>query len=147
MTIKYRIFGIVVLFVLLILVLLSFKIIAKTNTSEYCTSCHVVQEQYLSLIKGGLHNSLKCVDCHLPRDTKVGFYFWKLVDGGKDFIVFYSGRVPDPIKASSHTKKIVQKNCIMCHEGMVSRITVVDRKCWDCHRRISHKQAGLRETI
>uniref|UniRef100_A0A7C4JQ74 Cytochrome c nitrite reductase small subunit n=1 Tax=Thermodesulfobacterium geofontis TaxID=1295609 RepID=A0A7C4JQ74_9BACT len=144
---KYGIYGIAVLFILLISVLLSSKIIAKTNTPEYCASCHVMQEEYLSLIKGGLHNSLKCVDCHLPNDSKVNFYFWKTVEGGKELIIFYSGRVSDPIKASTHAKKIIQQNCIRCHEGMVSRITISDRKCWDCHRRISHKHAGLRETI
>jgi cytochrome c nitrite reductase small subunit len=144
---KYGIYGIALLFILLISVLLSSKIIAKTNTPKYCASCHVMQEEYLSLIKGGLHNSLKCVDCHLPNDSKVSFYFWKTVDGGKELIIFYSGRVSDPIKASAHAKKIIQQNCIRCHEGMVSRITIADRNCWDCHRRISHKHAGLRETI
>jgi cytochrome c nitrite reductase small subunit len=128
-------------------VLLSPKILAKTNTAEYCASCHVMQEQYLSLMKGGLHNSLKCVDCHLPNDSKVSFYFWKAVDGSRDIIAFHTGAVPEPIKASAHAKKTIQQNCLRCHGEMVSRITVSDRVCWDCHKRISHKQAGLRETI
>uniref|UniRef100_A0A7V5XGY2 Cytochrome c-type protein n=1 Tax=Thermodesulfobacterium geofontis TaxID=1295609 RepID=A0A7V5XGY2_9BACT len=144
---KYGIYGFVVLFILFISVLLSFRLIAKTNLPKYCASCHVMEEQYLSLIKGGLHNSLKCVDCHLPHDSKINFYFWETVNGGKDLIIFYSGRVSDPIKASAHTKKTLQKNCIRCHEGMVSRITISDKKCWDCHKRTSHKQAGLRETF
>lgn len=136
----------VVIFIF-ILAILSPKLLAKTNTPEFCASCHVMEEQYLTLMKGGLHNSLKCVDCHLPNNSKVSFYFWKAVDGSKDFIAFHTGSVPDQIKTSAHGKKTIQQNCIRCHEGMVSRITISDRKCWDCHKRISHKQAVLRETF
>lgn len=144
---RYGVYGVVTVFLLFIVTLLSPKILAKTNTPEYCASCHVMKEQYLSLMKGGLHNSLKCVDCHLPNESKVSFYFWKAVDGSKDLIAFHTGSVPDPIRASAHAKKTIQQNCIRCHEGMVSRITIADRQCWDCHKRISHKHTGLRETI
>lgn len=144
---RYLIYGFAVFIFLFILVLVSPKILATTNEATYCAKCHVMQEQYLSLMKGGLHNSLKCVDCHLPNDSKVKFYFWKAVDGSKDFIAFHTGAVPDPIKATAHAKDTIQQNCIRCHEGMVSKINVGDRKCWECHKRVSHRQAGLRETI
>ncbi|GAB5046442.1 cytochrome c nitrite reductase small subunit [Thermodesulfovibrio sp. TK110] len=144
---RYGIYGVALVLLWFMVALLSPKILAKTNTPEYCASCHVMESQYLSLMKGGVHNSLKCVDCHLPNDSKASFYLWKTVDGSKDLIAFHSGNVPDPIKASAHAKNTIQKNCIRCHEGMVSRITIADRRCWDCHKRISHKQAGLRETI
>uniref|UniRef100_A0A7C4ENY6 Cytochrome c nitrite reductase small subunit n=1 Tax=Thermodesulfovibrio aggregans TaxID=86166 RepID=A0A7C4ENY6_9BACT len=132
---------------LVIAVSVSPKILMKTNTAEFCARCHVMEEQYLTLMKGGLHNSLKCVDCHLPNSNKISFYIWKGIDGTSDVLHFYSGNVPEEIQASEHAKKTIQQNCIRCHEGMVSRITIADRKCWDCHRRVSHKQAGLRETI
>jgi len=144
---KNLIILLVVLVLLVVTITFSPRILAKTNTAKYCASCHVMEEQYTALMKGGIHNSLKCVDCHLPNDSKVSFYFWKAVDGGKDLIAFHTGRVSDPIKTSAHSKKTIQQNCIRCHEGMVSRITIADRKCWDCHKRTSHKQAGSRETI
>ncbi|WP_353684617.1 cytochrome c nitrite reductase small subunit [Thermodesulfovibrio sp. 3907-1M] len=132
---------------LIIVAILSPRILAKTNSSEFCAKCHVMEEQYITLMKGGLHNTLKCVDCHLPNDSKVNFYVWKGIDGTKDIVHFYSGSVPDRITISAHGTKTIQQNCIRCHEGMVSRIDVSDRKCWDCHRRISHRQAGFRETL
>lgn len=144
---KYQTYLIALLLFLFIAVMVSPKILAKTNTAEFCAKCHVMEEQYLSLMKGGLHNSLKCVDCHLPNDSKISFYFWKGIDGMKDVLAFHTGNVPERIQASAHTKKIIQQNCIRCHEGMVSRITIADRKCWDCHKRLSHRQTGLRETI
>lgn len=123
------------------------KISAKTNSAEYCAKCHVMVEQYLALMKGGLHNFLKCVDCHLPNDSKLNFYIWKGIDGAKDMVYFYSGSVSERIVISAHGEKTVQSNCVRCHEGMVSRINVTDRKCWDCHKRVSHRLSGLRETI
>jgi len=130
-----------------IVVMVSPRIIATTNNPEFCARCHVMEEQYLTLMKGGLHNSIKCVDCHLPNSNKISFYIWKGIDGTSDVVHFYSGNVPEKIQASEHAKKTIQANCIRCHEGMVSAITIADRKCWDCHKRTSHRQAGLRETI
>ena len=143
-------YGIYLSALLVFLVAIAFftpKILATTNTVKFCAKCHVMQEQYVSLMQGGLHNSLKCVDCHLPNDSKVKFYFWKAVDGGKDIVFFHTGNFPERIKASEHTKNTIQTNCIKCHEGMVSRLTVADRKCWDCHKRVSHRQTGFRETM
>jgi len=136
-----------ILALLLIVAIFSPKLLAKTNSSEFCAKCHVMQEQYIALMKGGTHNSLKCVDCHLPNDSKAKFYLWKGIDGTKDVVHFYSGSVSERIVISAHGKKTIQENCTRCHEGMVSKINVSDRKCWDCHKRTSHRQAGLRETI
>lgn len=135
-------------FVLLaILVSLSPGLLAKTNKPEFCAKCHVMEEQYLTLIKGGLHNSLNCVDCHLPNDSKAKFYLWKGIDGTKDVIHFFTGSVPDRIVISAHGKKTVQNNCIRCHEGVVSKMELGERKCWDCHKRTTHKNRLLIETI
>ncbi|MEN2995344.1 MAG: cytochrome c nitrite reductase small subunit [Thermodesulfovibrio sp.] len=134
-------------FLLLLFAILTPYLLAKTNSPEFCASCHVMQEQYFTLMKGGPHKSIKCVDCHLPHDSKVNFYIWKVVDGTKDAIHFYSGSVSERIIISAHSKKTIQQNCIRCHEGMVSRIEISDRKCWDCHRRVTHKNRALLETI
>lgn len=135
-------------FVLLaILVSLSPGLLAKTNKPEFCAKCHVMEEQYLTLIKGGLHNSLKCVDCHLPNDSKAKFYLWKGIDGTKDVIHYFTGSVPERIVISAHGKKTVQNNCIRCHEGVVSKMELGERKCWECHRRTTHKNRLLIETI
>ncbi len=145
---KSGIFLITIIILLLVIFLISPTIIAKTNSPSYCGSCHVMQEQYTAWVKGGLHNNIKCVDCHLPNDSRVKFYIWKAIDGGKDFVAFHTGAVPEKIQASSHSKKTIQSNCIRCHEGVVSKMLNAEgRHCWDCHKRISHKLTGLRETL
>jgi len=73
-------------------------------------------------------------------------YIWKSIDGLKDALFFYSGRVPEQIKLTSRGVKVLQGNCIGCHE-----ITVMlmdrERICWNCHRRISHIHTGAMETF
>jgi cytochrome c nitrite reductase small subunit len=120
--------------------------LAKTDTSEYCKSCHVMQAEYEAWIHSGAHRRKVCTDCHLPNENKAAHYLWKSIDGLKDVIVFHSGKVPDQIKISSHGEKVLQANCIRCHETTVMMIDI-RRKCWDCHRNITHMHTGIRETI
>ncbi|MBM4273215.1 MAG: cytochrome c nitrite reductase small subunit [Deltaproteobacteria bacterium] len=114
---------------------------AKSETPEFCGSCHVMESRYEAWFHGGAHSRIKCVDCHLPNDTLARHLMWKSIDGLWDAAAFHTGRVPDPITLSSHGARVVQENCQRCHAETVARINE-DRKCWDCHRRMSHKQVG-----
>jgi cytochrome c nitrite reductase small subunit len=113
--------------------------------SRFCVSCHTMEAEYVAWMHSA-HSRKMCVDCHLPNENRAIYYIWKSIDGLKDVIVFYSGSVPDHIKISSHGEKVLQANCIRCHE---TAVTMIDqkRKCWDCHRRISHLHTGMRETF
>lgn len=108
--------------------------------------CHVMESAYEAWIHSGAHRRIKCVDCHLPNDNQVMHYIWKTIDGVKDVVVFHSGKVPEQITLSSHGKKALQANCIRCHEVAVTMIDK-ERKCWECHRRITHKLTGTIETL
>jgi cytochrome c nitrite reductase small subunit len=116
-------------------------IYAKTETPEFCGSCHVMESRYEAWFHGGGHRRVKCVDCHLPNDTLARHLLWKSVDGLKDWLAFHTGRVSDSIVLSSHGARVVQENCQRCHAETVARVNE-DRQCWTCHRRISHKQVG-----
>ena len=70
---------------------------------------------------------------------------WKTLDGLKDFTAFHMGRVSDNMQISDHGAKVVLANCQRCHAETISRINE-DRRCWDCHRRLSHKRTGAIET-
>ncbi len=145
---KYVFFIGVTLIIIVFISLAAFGFLDKTSQPSFCGKCHVMQDQYTTWIKGGLHNNIKCIDCHIPNDTKVNFYIWKGIDGTKDLLIFHMGIVPEMIKISSHGKRVIQSNCIRCHEGMVSKmLNIEDRNCWDCHKRVSHKLSGLRETV
>ena len=87
---RYLIFGATALVVLLFFFAYGpSKLVEWTSISEFCNSCHVMNEQYESWFMTGLHRSIKCVDCHLPNDNPVNHLVWKGLDGMKDVILFY----------------------------------------------------------
>lgn len=113
-------------------------LVKKTSSPEFCASCHTMDEQYAHWRMTGLHRHAKCVDCHLPNNNLAEHLLWKGIDGGKDFILFHAGAYDFPLRITDHGEKVVQKNCERCHGEVVSLMTVGDRNCWSCHRRVSH---------
>ncbi len=122
------------------------KLLAKSESPDFCARCHVMQAEYESWLHEGAHRRKLCVDCHLPNENIPVHYVWKSIDGMKDVLFFYSGRVPEQIELTAHGAKVLQANCIRCHQSAVQFISH-ERNCWDCHRRIMHKRSGSIETI
>lgn len=116
-------------------------LLAKSESPEFCASCHVMEEQHTAWSHAGAHRRIRCVDCHLPNGDPIGHYFWKSIDGMKDVIFFHSGQVPERITLSSHGTEVVQQNCLRCHEETVSRMDTT-RQCWKCHRGLQHRLTG-----
>lgn len=117
------------------------RLLAKSETPEFCAGCHVMEAEYDAWAHAGAHRRKVCVDCHLPNQNMAAHYVWKSIDGMKDTLAFYSGRVPERIEISAHAKEVVQANCIRCHESTVAHIDK-ERLCWQCHRRIAHRGVG-----
>ena len=117
------------------------KLLAKSESPDFCASCHVMGEEYTAWQHAGAHRRLKCVDCHLPNSNPAAHYMWKSIDGMKDVVFFNSGFVPETITLSGHGEKVVQENCIRCHEATVVRMDQT-RKCWGCHRQLRHRMTG-----
>jgi len=134
----------------LVLVLFLFlgppKLLAKSERPDFCKGCHVMESNYEAWAHSGAHRRKKCVDCHLPNNNVGIHYIWKSIDGLKDVLFFYSGKVPERIGLTSHGEKVLQANCIRCHEDATELINH-GRKCWGCHRRIAHKLSGAIETL
>jgi cytochrome c nitrite reductase small subunit len=105
-----------------------------------------MEAEYEAWIHSGAHRRKECIDCHLPNENMAVHYLWKVIDGGKDLLIFHSGKISEQIKISSHGKKVLQSNCIRCHETTVMLMDQ-DRQCWDCHRRITHLHTGITETL
>lgn len=122
------------------------QLLAKSDSPNFCGSCHVMEAQYEAWAHTGAHRRKQCVDCHLPNENTGVHYVWKAIDGLKDVALFYSGQVPERIRITDHGAKVLQKNCIRCHEQTVTRINP-DRQCWDCHRRLMHSRSGAMQTI
>jgi cytochrome c nitrite reductase small subunit len=127
--------GLILIFILSV----SPRIVKETSTPAFCAGCHVMEDEYEAWFLTGMHRNISCVDCHLPNDNPVNHLLWKAIDGSKDIIFFYGQFFPDPITISSHGKKTVMKNCIRCHDQIVSWINVEDKNCWACHRQVNHR--------
>lgn len=121
-------------------------LLAKSETPDFCASCHVMEAEYDAWSHSGAHRRQQCVECHLPNHNMASHYVWKSIDGMKDVLAFYSGRVPERIEISDHGQGVVQANCIRCHEATVDHINQ-ERLCWQCHRRISHRGTGGIQTL
>jgi cytochrome c nitrite reductase small subunit len=120
-------------------------LMAKTEAPLFCASCHTMESNYEAWFRIGAHRTVKCVDCHLPHEHMGAYYLWKSIDGLWDVAVYYSGRVPERIEVSQHQQKVVQSNCIRCHEARVEKIDQ-ERQCWTCHRWVQHSQGAVRMT-
>lgn len=122
------------------------QLLAKSKHPDFCAGCHVMEAEYDAWAHAGAHRRNLCVDCHLPNDNVGVHYVWKALDGMKDIALFYSGQVPERITITEHGRKVLQQNCVRCHEQTVMNIDQ-QRNCWECHRRVMHTRSGALQTI
>jgi len=121
-------------------------LLAKSESPVFCAGCHVMESEFEGWSHAGAHRRKNCVDCHLPNQNSVIHYVWKSLDGMKDVGFFFSGLASDRIEITDHGRKVLQANCIRCHEATVAMIGQ-QRQCWDCHRRLAHRRTGAMATI
>jgi cytochrome c nitrite reductase small subunit len=150
---KYRL----VIFILLgIFFGLGFTIFRLSNAVAYmseepnaCINCHVMTPQFSTWMHSSHRERASCNDCHVPHDNLLRKYFFKASDGMRHSFMFTFKLDPQVIRIGEAGKKVVQENCIRCHErqiadASISQITLSDHKegrghlCWDCHRETPH---------
>ncbi len=119
---------------------------AKSESPEFCASCHVLQPEYEAWFHSGAHQNVKCIDCHLPNDNLVHHLWAKTLEGVLDALAFHTGRVSETIKISESGARVVVDNCRRCHTELLARINE-ERRCWECHRRMSHRSTGAIATL
>ncbi len=114
------------------------KFLEKSESAQFCASCHTMSEQYHSW-RHSAHKVIKCVDCHLPNDNIFNHYLWKAIDGTKDlYYEFFPRQEFYQISLTNHGIAVVQNNCLKCHGEMVSKINR-NLSCFTCHVRTGHK--------
>jgi len=114
-----------------------------------CANCHIMQSQYDSWQKSSHHNVAACVDCHLPH-AFIDKYVAKAENGYHHSTGFTFQNFHEPIMIKAKNSRILQRNCIYCHEELVGDLAPSahaggrDIECVHCHQSVGHgERAGL----
>jgi cytochrome c nitrite reductase small subunit len=119
------------------------------NTPATCNNCHVMDNVYESWYHGSHKAWTTCNDCHTPH-AFIPKYYVKAMSGYHHVSAFMLGNIPDAIRAKESSRKVVQENCIRCHESTIDNLdwqmgyTAHDeeRYCFECHRDVAHGERG-----
>lgn len=99
---------------------------ARTSTTEYCTSCHEMKS-YLDELKQSSHRvdkdkkPIDCAQCHVPPGIGPKYLVVKTVVGLNDLVVHYFG---DPENLDRRAMQISARvyvddaNCLACHQDL-----------------------------
>lgn len=120
-----------------------------SSDPKACVNCHIMRSQFDSWQKSSHHAAAKCVDCHLPHDL-IGKYIAKSNNGYHHSKGFTLQDFHEPIMIKPGNSRILQENCLRCHEGMVHDLVAGATteaqavQCVHCHRTVGHGEtAGL----
>lgn len=121
-----------------------------SDKPETCMNCHVMTPQYASWLHSSHRESATCNDCHVPHNNVFNKYFFKAKDGLRHSTWFTLRWEPQVIRIKDAGQKVVHKNCIRCHEPVLTDRSMqavvhsdyfnirTGRQCWDCHRETPH---------
>jgi len=116
------------------------------NDPTACNNCHVMDAVYEGWFHAGHRQWAACNDCHTPHDL-VPKYFVKITSGMNHVAMFTLNEIPSPLRAKESTRRMIQANCIRCHEETVSSIADGEmdsgRYCFECHREVAHGPRGI----
>jgi cytochrome c nitrite reductase small subunit len=114
-----------------------------------CVNCHVMAPQYATWFQSRHREVATCNDCHVPHDNPVRHYAFKAADGSRHAFMFTFRLEPQVIRIHSAGQRVVQENCVRCHDSSVHMtqlpavsgddVQAVDGlRCWACHRETPH---------
>jgi len=108
-----------------------------------CANCHIMNPQYDSWQKSSHHGVATCVDCHLPH-TFFAKYMAKAENGYHHSKGFTLQDFHEPIMIKGKNQRILQHNCVECHDDMVHELFRRDDtdpdavSCVHCHASVGH---------
>lgn len=114
-----------------------------SNDPAVCKNCHIMNEQFDSWQKASHHGVATCNDCHVPTSF-FAKYLAKAANGYQHSKAFTLQNFHEPIRIKETNSKILQGNCLRCHDEFVHEIvrgsTWADDaiRCVHCHRRAGH---------
>ncbi|MCB9059480.1 MAG: cytochrome c nitrite reductase small subunit [Calditrichae bacterium] len=114
-----------------------------------CKNCHIMQSQFDSWQKASHHTVATCVDCHLPHDF-FNKYIAKAENGYNHSTAFTFQNFHEPIIIKDKNSRILQENCLACHQAIVNDLVhgsakdADDIRCVHCHMGVGHgEKVGL----
>ena len=108
-----------------------------TGTPTFCGTCHSMQHE-AETFKLSSHREQDCVECHLPHDNSAIYLIEKGRTGMVDMYHEVLRDYPARIKLHEESRKMVNKNCLRCHEATMSYVDDRSDNCLKCHSRIAH---------
>lgn len=120
-----------------------------SDDPETCINCHVMRPQYATWNHSSHRKVATCNDCHVPHDNMIRKYTFKAKDGMRHATVFTMRNEPQVIQIREEGLKVVQENCVRCHENLNHTVGLhelsgddylqgKDKVCWSCHREVPH---------
>lgn len=120
-----------------------------SDDPKACINCHIMSPQYATWQNSSHEHVASCNDCHVPHDNVFRKYFFKGMDGTRHSVMFTLRMEPQVIHVHAPGIKVIQENCVRCHQNMLSdtRLAGVtaksvhagnDKLCWECHRETPH---------
>jgi cytochrome c nitrite reductase small subunit len=120
-----------------------------SNDPAACANCHIMWPQYEGWQKSSHHAAATCVDCHLPANF-IGKYMAKGLNGYHHSKGFTFQDFQEPIQIKGGNARILQENCLRCHEPLVGELVAAhgdsneELRCVRCHATVGHgDQVGI----
>lgn len=135
---------------------LGFYVLKLSNAASYlsddpqaCVNCHLMTPQYITWNHSSHREVAHCNDCHVPQNNLLNKYFFKAKDGLYHASIFTLRAEPQVIKALGPSRRVIQDNCVRCHQAQITDAKLLDwtdshhsdrtdRSCWECHREVPH---------
>ena len=116
---------------------------------ETCVNCHIMAPEYATWFHSAHREKTNCNECHVPHNNIFNKYFFKARDGVRHASIFTLRREPQVIFIKETGRQAVHKNCIRCHEYLLTDSKLIsysdaiirarmERDCTDCHRETPH---------
>ncbi|HEX2977166.1 MAG TPA: cytochrome c nitrite reductase small subunit [Bacteroidales bacterium] len=128
------------------------------NDPETCINCHIMAPQYATWYHSSHREITNCNDCHVPHNNVFSKYYFKAKDGLRHATIFSLRKEPQVIFIRAAGQEVVHKNCIRCHDNLITDYRLMaynhetnsyrhERKCWECHRETPHGRVNSLSSV
>lgn len=174
---KYSVFTIalIAIFISLLGVFTFHESIEYSSTTEFCVSCHSMEENY-NEYKNTIHFKnpagvrAECRNCHIPENTPIDFLKAKIGGMGDIYSEFIGGDIDTPLKFEQHRQQMAEDvwkmmkdtdsaPCKSCHSytamdhakqspaaaAAMTGAAANNMNCIECHKGIAHQLPMMNE--